>query len=418
MKTQERLNAARERPVLAEAHSIRRAYGYSKRKQRSISSMYKIVIFTAVLVVISALMLLLFGVSSNGEPFAEKILPPAMADKLGEFLAKFDFPFLSSSTAVPSQSADSDKYSSELSQDESDAETSENTDKNGTTEPPSTDVSASVGIYDYDISAVPDGHVPIIPMDLSLSSYGSLYINNSTGYSPNIAALLEKDLGDGGAVPLSTRQTVEVLIIHTHGTESYHSDGAISVPEGEEDARSTDTSKNVVAIGKTVETILNQNGIGTVHCTVMHDSLQYKDSYARAEETIRRYLEEYPTIKLVIDIHRDSIIRSSGELVKPVALLDGKSAAQLMCVVGSDWEGSEYPNWENNLSLALKLRESLNEKCENICRPVFLKSHTYNQEIAPFSLLIEVGADGNSMQEAQRSAELLAESLCIIIKQI
>ncbi len=411
MKRQERLNAAPERQRLPHGHNIRMEYGYSQKKITPL--MNRIVIITAALAVLCASILLIFGVSSTGERFAENLIPPAVADKIGGWLTRLDFPFLGGTTTDTQGGG-----ASESTYNESPSKDTQISDTNTTEEPPSTDVGASSGIYDYDMSAVPEGHVPIIPMDLSLSSYGSSYINNSTGYRPNISALLEMDLGGGGAVPMSNRLTVEVLIIHTHGTESYQSDGVISVPKGEEDTRSTDTEKNVVAVGKAVADILNKNGIGTVHCTVMHDSLQYKDSYARAEETIRRYLAEYPTIKLVIDIHRDSIIRSSGELVKPVAELDGKSAAQLMCVVGSEWEGSAYPNWEKNLSLALKLRENLNQKCENICRPVFLKSHTYNQEIAPYSLLIEVGADGNSLSEALRSAELLAESLCELIKEI
>ncbi len=411
MKRQERLNAAPERKKLPNGHNIRMEYGYSPKKITPF--MNRIVIITAALAVLCASVLLIFGVSSTGERFAEKLLPSTVADKIGAWFTRLDFPFFGGvSTDTQNDGQSKDTHNGEPSSD------TQKSDTDITTEPPSTDVGASSGIYDYDMSAVPEGHVPIIPMDLSLSAYGSQYINNSTGYRPNVAALLEMDLGGGGAVPMNNRPTVEVLIIHTHGTESYQSDGAISVPKGDEDARSTDTEKNVVAIGKTVSDILNKNGIGTVHCTVMHDSLQYKDSYARAEETIRRYLAEYPTIKLVIDIHRDSIIRSSGEMVKPVAELDGKSAAQLMCVVGSEWEGSAYPNWERNLSLALKLRENLNQKCENICRPVFLKSHTYNQEIAPYSLLIEVGADGNSLTEAQRSAELLSRSLCELIKEI
>jgi len=173
-----------------------------------------------------------------------------------------------------------------------------------------------------------------------------------------------------------------------------------------------------VAIGKTVAEILNSKGIPTAHCTVMHDALQYKDSYARAEETIRKYLEEYPSIKLVIDIHRDSIVRSNGELIRPVAEYKGEAAAQLMCVVGSDWGGQECANWENNLSLALKLREKLNQECDNICRPTNLKPSTYNQEISKFSLLIEVGSSGNSLSEAQRSAALLGEKLCELMKEI
>ena len=89
-----------------------------------------------------------------------------------------------------------------------------------------------------------------------------------------------------------------------------------------------------------------------------------------------------------------------------------------MCVVGSDWAGDAHPEWQNNLSLALKLREKLNGECENICRPVYLKPNTYNQELAPYSLLIEVGAEGNSLTEAQRSAELLAKTLVSLFDEI
>lgn len=163
---------------------------------------------------------------------------------------------------------------------------------------------------------------------------------------------------------------------------------------------------------------LTQNGIPTLHCTVMHDQLQYKNSYSRAEETIKQYLEKYPSIKLVIDLHRDAIIKSSGELVRPVTLVDSKPTAQVMCVVGSDWGGDECPSWENNLSLALKLRDSLNSKYGNLCRPTYLRSSTYNQEIAPYSLLLEVGACGNSLEEAQRAAELVATELIPLIKMM
>ena len=330
------------------------------------------------------------------------------ADKIGDFFVSMDFLVFNGATHAPGE--DSDFVYTPPSSDVNDdgSKDSETTDGK-----PSTDVSTSVGgIYDYDYSKVPEGCIPIIPMDLSLSSYGSEYINNSTGYSPDIATLIEKKLKEDDSYELLAATTApQVLIIHTHGTEAYSEDGALYCENDGDFARSTDTGENVVAVGRTLAKILNENGIATLHCTVMHDSLQYKDSYARAEETINRYMQEYPTIKLVIDVHRDSIIKSSGEIVRPITELDGEAAAQLMCVVGSDWAGDTHPDWQNNLSLALKLREKLNVECENICRPVYLKPNTYNQEISPYSLLIEVGAEGNSLAEAQRSAELLAEVL-------
>ncbi len=275
-------------------------------------------------------------------------------------------------------------------------------------------------LYQFDYSKVPEGEIPIIPMDLSLVSYGASYIYNSTGLTPDTESLLKDPLPKQNQTELlSSKNEPLVLIVHTHGTEAYSEDGAISYPDdGRELARSQDPSETVVSVGALMAEILNRRGISTVHCTVMHDRTQYKDSYLRSEETIRSYLAQYPSIRLVIDVHRDSIVKSTGELVRPVTLVDGKPAAQVMCVVGSNWNGEENPNWEGNLALALKLRQSLNEQYENLCRPPYLKSSTYNQELAPYSLLLEVGGSGNSLAEAKRSAEAVAEALVPLIKEL
>lgn len=275
-------------------------------------------------------------------------------------------------------------------------------------------------LYFFDRNSVPKGETAIIPMDLSLSSYGAEYINNSTGYSPDTAKLLASELKDNINIEyLASSGSPVVLIVHTHATEGYSAHGAISYLEtGGEYARTSDIKSNVVAVGKTLADELNKAGISTIHSTVLHDAVQYKDSYARSEETIRQYLERYPSIRLVIDLHRDAIVRSNGDLVRPVALSEGEAAAQVMCVVGSDWGGQKCSNWEGNLALALKLREKLNSKTEGICRPPYLKSSTYNQELAPYSLLLEMGASGNSLEEAKRSAKLVAEALLTLINEL
>ncbi len=280
--------------------------------------------------------------------------------------------------------------------------------------------SSKEDIYFFDRNLVPKGETAIIPMDLSLTSYGAEYINNSTGYSPDTAKLLAADLKDNINIEyLASSGAPVVLIVHTHATEGYSADGAISYLEsGGEYARTDDIKNNVVAVGKVLADELNKAGISTIHSTVLHDSVQYKDSYARSEETIRQYLEKYPSIRLVIDLHRDAIVRSNGDLVRPVALSNGEAAAQVMCVVGSDWGGQKCANWEGNLSLALKLRERLNATTQGICRPPYLKSSTYNQELSPYSLLLEMGASGNSLEEAKRSAKLVANALWDLIKEI
>ncbi|NLW74680.1 MAG: hypothetical protein GX057_07330 [Clostridiales bacterium] len=276
-------------------------------------------------------------------------------------------------------------------------------------------------LYYFDYSKVPPGDSPIVPMDMSLISYGETYLFNETSYAPKITALLNsKDAIPAfdflGAAIYPVGKPV-VLIIHTHGTEAYSKEGSISYSEAEgEFARSGDITQNVVAVGKVIADVLNENGVRTLHCTTMHDLESYKDSYIRAAATIREYLANYPSIQYVIDVHRDSITTSDGSIIRPVMLANGKTCAQVMCVVGSDYNGADHDNWQNNLALALKLRSVLNERYGNMCRPVYLRSSAYNQQYAPMSMLLEVGTSGNSLSEAKEAARLVAKALADIIK--
>ena len=381
----------------------------SKKKYRRFKMIYKAYLVSTAALVLAVLMLFFFGVSSSGNAIGGRASLVWLADKVGDWVLDSYFKDFSSEQYDSTDNADEPSSSNKNDIDSSD------------TQKPSVESGApKQDIYAYDRSIVPEGQTPIVPMDLSLSGYGETYINNSTGYTPDISWLLKKDVHSADFFdPAASKEKPLVLIVHTHGTEAYSSDGALYFPTDKDNyARSEDVENNVVAIGKTVAKILSDNGIPTAHCAVMHDSVQYKDSYARAEETIRRYLDEYPSIKLVIDIHRDSIVRSNGDLIRPVAEYNGEALAQMMCVVGSDWTGQECDNWENNLSLALKLRQKLNSTCENICRPTTLKPNTYNQEISDLSLLIEVGSSGNSLEEGMRSAKLLGEALSDLIKDI
>lgn len=411
-KSQEKLKSKDEAPRIEGRKNqeyARARGGFFKRRERTFRNWYRIYIATTLATVLTVILLLVFGVGSNNVALSDSIKIGAFADKVADFFTGIDFSMHKNSDTQETDEGGFVKLPSNNQGSLSDTDTDFDTEvgKDGD------------GLYDYDYSVVPEGYTPIIPMDLSLSSYGSSYINNSTGYTPDVISLINKKLkADNGYVQLSASTSPQVLIIHTHGTEGYSDDGAKYCKDSDDYARTSDARKSVVAVGETICDILNKSGIPTAHCKIMHDSIQYKDSYARAEETIKQYLEEYPTIKLVIDIHRDSIIKSTGEIVRPVTDLEGKAAAQVMCVVGSSWEGDVCPNWENNLSLALKLRENLNDKCENICRPVFLKGHTYNQEIAPYSLLIEVGSSGNSLDEAQRSAVLIGAALSELANKI
>ena len=366
-----------------------------KRKRMYLSSF--LTLFTIAVLCIGLIFSLVFGVGVDDW------------QGIGNILFPWEEPDSIPSGLDTTDTADGTENSTETSDSESvGTESSTDTDK--------IDNDEKKDIYYYDTSAVPKGEIPIIPMDLSLSSYGLDYIQNSTGLTPDTKALLDVELGYSDLEYISSSKAPTVLIIHTHGTEAYSENGAISYKDdSSEIARSNDIEKNVVSVGKVLGEALRERGVYSIHCEIMHDANGYRDAYTRAEETIRSYLERYPTIKLVIDVHRDSVVKSSGELVRPVALVDGKAAAQIMCVVGSSYGGEENSRWEANLALALQFREYVNGEYGNLCRPVYLKSSTYNQEIAPYSMLLEFGAAGNSVEEAYAACDVAADAICTIL---
>ena len=228
------------------------------------------------------------------------------------------------------------------------------------------------------------------------------------GLRPDTASLLEK--------PLTWDLTIDeptVLILHTHTTESYKKGGE---PYEETSAyRTLDDRYNMIAIGEQVAQILADYGIQAIHDTELHDYPSYNGSYGHARKSIQDYLAQYPSIRLVLDLHRDA----SGDLSKqfrPVATVNGQDTAQLMVVMGTNASGLKHPNWEDNLSLGLKLHAQLERMAPGITRPLCLRSSRFNQDLSPGALLIEVGAAGNSQDEALRGAVLLGEAIAALSK--
>ena len=261
-------------------------------------------------------------------------------------------------------------------------------------------------------SPLPENSTPVISMDLAYLFRGTGYLHNDTRYSPDVEALLALKLK---APTLSDRPLV--LILHTHTSESYLPTGAayITAPLGDL-AYSREEKQNVLSVGETLCRALNEKGITALHCTVMHDDPTLSGSYRRSEETVKRYLEEYPSIEYVIDLHRDAVMTSDGSVVRAVGYDErGEAVAQIMPVVGTDGNGTEFLNWEENLAFALQLREVLNEMGSALCRPVYLRNESFGQELAKHSLLLEIGTAANSIEEANRAALVLAEALARMI---
>lgn len=205
----------------------------------------------------------------------------------------------------------------------------------------------------------------------------------------------------------------QILIMHTHATESYQNYPELFY-DPEYSCRDTDVSKNMVSVGKIIADKLNAMGYNTLHDATLHDYPSYNDSYRRSKETVESYLAEYPSVKVVLDVHRDAIERADGTRIKPVVTINGKRYAQVMIISGADNGYLNMPNYKKNLRFASHLQNSMESLYPGFTRPILFDYRNYNQQLTTGSLLIEVGGHANTLEEAQNSAGLIAYSLAAV----
>ena len=239
---------------------------------------------------------------------------------------------------------------------------------------------------------------PTEPTLPSFSDADGLELYYASTEDPDIPALL--------AQPLQWNLRGEeptVLIIHTHTTESYT---RTDEPYTESAAwRTADENYNMVSIGDTVSRILEENGIPVIHDRALHDYPSYNGSYTRTRKAIEDYVNQYPGLQLILDLHRDAAGEGRNQM-RTSAAVDGQASAQLMLVMGTN-----YDTYEENLSLALKVHAQLEAQCPGITRPLQLRAARFNQDLSPGALLVEVGAAGNTHPEAHRATEQLAKAI-------
>jgi len=238
---------------------------------------------------------------------------------------------------------------------------------------------------------------------------GSVYINNYTDL-PLDAALFDGSF----AAALPAEEGPQILIVHTHGSEAY------TMPAGQEyepsgDCRTTDCTCNVVRVGDELAKTLEEAGLTVLHDPTLYDYPEYSGAYNRSLDAVNAYLEQYPTISFVLDVHRDAISDSEGNPYKVVSSVAGLNAAQMSFVVGTDGGGLEHPRWRENLKLAAAIQQHLSDSFPTLMRPITVRNSRYNQHTTTGSLLVEMGAAGNSLDEALLSARLLGQAMAEVI---
>lgn len=238
-----------------------------------------------------------------------------------------------------------------------------------------------------------------------------LNLNNNTSYSVDLKEYLQKEF------PIKSEITQEplVLIIHTHGTESYLPSG-YDFYSPDEDFRSEDEKETVVHIGEVLSQRLWELGIPNYHDRTMYDINSFNDAYYNSYEGMKQALEKFPSIKYIIDLHRDSIFDSQGNNIKPLTEIEGEKCAQLMLVVGTDGYGT-HPNWRQNLVFATHLQNKLNQDYPTLARPLNLRNSGFNQSACSGSVIVEAGSCGNTVEEVEKAILIFAESYASMLKE-
>ncbi len=261
-------------------------------------------------------------------------------------------------------------------------------------------------------TTAPDDIVGKTLLPVSSSGYanaGGVYIENRPGLPLDVAALASAQLTL--ALPAEGPQ---VLIMHTHGTEAYTPDGGdVYTASGE--CRTLDENYNMIRVGEEIASVLTSMGLTVLHDKTLYDYPEYNGSYDRSLAAVEQYLKDYPSIKVVMDVHRDALIGEDGTVYKPITTIDGVKTAQVMLVMGSDTKYA-HPNWQENLSLAMKMQQEMNKLWPTLARPIGLRENRYNQQMTTGSMLVEVGAHGNTLEEALAAARCFARSAGAVLQ--
>lgn len=232
-------------------------------------------------------------------------------------------------------------------------------------------------------------------------------IRNETGLDNDFVLRESRKLPE---IRLELNGEPEVLIMHTHTTEAFQPSG-FDFFDASYYGRSHDSDKNIVAVGAEMARSFAEAGITVIHDGTVHDFPVFGEAYARSAETVRQILAAYPSIKVVLDIHRDAIDNRDGSRVAPVTQVNELDAAQVMIISAADDGTYDMPYFLNNFRLASLFQQQMEHDCPGITRPVLFQYCQYNQHLTPGSLLVEVGAYGNTLEEAMYAGRLIGRSM-------
>lgn len=227
--------------------------------------------------------------------------------------------------------------------------------------------------------------------------------NGNLNERPIIPQDTPKPEEEQGKNPLADPSQPLVAFYCTHNAETYNASEGVDKVAGK--------NGGVFQVARVMQGSLSELGISSVLCDTIHDYPDWKKSYANSLNSIKQLQEEYPSLKVFVDVHRDAKPEGGTTILQTG---DG-SVAKLMLVVGSN-KRLEHPNWNENLSFAQRIGNALEDECPGIMRGVRVQDGRYNQHVSTYSILLEMGSTENSLEEARASGLIVARVLADIIK--
>ena len=209
-----------------------------------------------------------------------------------------------------------------------------------------------------------------------------------------------------------TKKSDKILLYNTHTSESYANSENYKF-EYSGARRTLDANYNMLSVAKKFKENLDSKGFEVIHDTTPHDYGTYTSSYARSRITVKSALTTMGNAGIIIDVHRDA---TSDLDYRPVVNINGVQVAQCMLVMGVGSDVTNNPYAEDNLKLAFKIQQIADEVYPGLFKPMIIRNSIYNQDLNKYSLLIEVGASGNTLEEAYLATRCLSNLLNIVYK--
>lgn len=209
-----------------------------------------------------------------------------------------------------------------------------------------------------------------------------------------------------------------VAIYHTHSSETYHGPGVHRDPgqyfEGD---YAWGRADGMISVGDEVARRLSEvHRLPVVHVRRVHDYPVFRYAYINSRRSIEEVLEKYPSLVLVLDLHRDGLEEPSQEAI--TATVGGRHAARISIIVGRGRPGFSNPHWQDNLALARRLQAKMEEMYPGLYRGTIVREWPFNQDLHRGALLLEIGDHYNTREEALHSARLLADVLAAVVKEL